>query len=914
MLNKIMTKHVAKLRVVAAAAMLAVSACGDVAGPGSDEYDDADGGAEVKAASSARYEAENRSAQNGSSVASNHTGYTGSGFVAFGGTGTWLEWNAVSASVAGQYTLTLRYANGVASARPVAVSVNGAAAGTVQLAPTGNWDTWRNMTIAASLRPGNNTIRLTSTTSSAGPNVDHLDVPAISPPPPPPPTSAYRIPLPIEVLGPAGTRVTVQFRVTDPSNITHLYVRCNACGFQDETLDMNANRVKASVRVNGRTPIPLKHFRRGSQVIGNSQIEIIGAEANYGGIGGPFRTVRMKVPVTGIVAGVNTLVFEHVTPAPPSIGYRIIELNLLRGNQLSNKVLPPQDFAPANPATWTPPLTSAADITAGRNLWSRRNALTDPGVDAINGSANGSISASCADCHASDGRDLAYFNFSNDSIVARSVFHGLSQTDGRRIASYIRNLDIPVAPDARPWNPAYQPGPDMDAKPVYQWAGGAGVDAILDNDSDMDSELFPNGQSLADVRQVVDRFDTLNLRELPIAIPLPEWNQWLPRIHPDDAFNTQAPAVRSDKNGVNLGEPYYTRLYELASANPNRVTLGNMTTQIKAWLSIDQTCKSNGPGGGEAWRGLDSAVLRAVELPKAAINAANCNNARTQAQEQAYEVAKHGLAAWLSVKQWEIVHGNNLETEGSRETANVCAGTCVNASEPRGWVVDGRNVFDRTPHFLAHNTENYYGQDPVSGFMESNSWYHLNMVLNPGYRRTMPTHFPYVYLLTEVLQRESGVDQGFRFWAGMIKQRQLQTNGNYGVEEGLDLRTAQPYIYYATRHGATAPQDTIGLPLWRLLVQATLEDFVEDANRATAQDWANARGESAVQARNSTDLNLCNNCAASAQFEVGAYYQGRNTYRVIPLLRARGVSGATLNTLIGWGRSTWPNGNWNALL
>jgi len=36
--------------------------------------------------------------------------------------------------------------------------------------------------------------------------------------------------------------------------------------------------------------------------------------------------------------------------------------------------------------------------------------------------------------------------------------------------------------------------------------------------------------------------------------------------------------------------------------------------------------------------------------------------------------------------------------------------------------------------------------------------------------------------------------------------------------------------------------------------------------------------------------------------------------RLFPLLRARGVPAATLTGLINWGRSTWPSGNWNALL
>jgi hypothetical protein len=878
-----------------------------------------------------RYEAENRTAQNGCSLASNNAGFTGSGFMDFGGNGSWIEWNNVSAAAAGSQTLTLRYANGGAAARPAVVTVNGQLAGVVQFSATGSWTTWKTASIPVSLRSGANTIRVTANTGAGGPNVDHAELSANggtgggtgggstggS-------SGGTAIKLPIEVLGPAGTRESVQVRIDNPSNVTHLYLRCNACGYHDEALDGDASKAKATVRINGGAPVALKHYKDGSRIVGNSRIEVIGAEADYGGIGGAFRTVRIKVPVTGLVAGVNTITFEHARPAAPSIGFRILELNLLRGGSLFNRVLTESSFVRDDPATWTAPSASAADVSAGKALWEKRSSLYDPGVDALDGALNrggpltGNIVASCADCHAGDGRDLAYFNFSNHSIIERSYFHGLSRQDGSRIASYIRSLKLPIVRSARPWNPTYQPGPGLDSRPVYEWAAGAGIDAILDSDAEMEQHLFPRGDSLTAVRQVVDRYATLNLRELPISLPMPEWNQWLPLIHPDDAFNTQAAAIRADYKGVNVGKPYYTALYETAKASPTSTNIGRMTQRVKSWLQRGMTCSSSGPGNGEPWRGINGPVLDAMKIPlPKKFTSSNCNDARTQAQERPFEIAKHGLAAWLSVKQWEIVHRNNLETEGSKLTAAVCSsGRCVNASERRGWVVDGRNVFDRAPHFLGHASRNFHGQSKVAGVLESNAWYHLNMILNPGYRRTMPSHFAYTYSHVEILQEESKVDQGFRFWATMIKQRQLQTNGRYGVEEGLDLRTAQPYVYYSSRAGSTAAQGSVGQPLRGRLAQAMIEDFVADANNATAQDWANATQNRKVQPRDSTDFSLCESCFASGSrtkpFELDAM-QGRNTYRVIPRFREIGVASSVISSLIDWGKKTWPRGNWDAL-
>jgi hypothetical protein len=243
-------------------------------------------------------------------------------------------------------------------------------------------------------------------------------------------------------------------------------------------------------------------------------------------------------------------------------------------------------------------------------------------------------------------------------------------------------------------------------------------------------------------------------------------------------------------------------------------------------------------------------------------------------------------------------------------TSPICAGgRCVNAAE-RGWVAEGRNVFDRPPHFTGHNSRHYYGQSMVSGLVETNSWYHLNMILDPGYRRAMPNHFAYVYSHVELLQSASDVDQGYRFWAGLIKQRQLQTNGRYGVEEGLDLRTAQPYIYFSPRDGRSNAQDSVGATLHARLAQAMIENFVADANNATAANWAAATRNSAVQPRDSTNFS-----AAPARgniFDLGPL-QGRNTYRAIPRLRDIGVAPSVISSLIDWGARTWPRANWNAL-
>jgi hypothetical protein len=141
------------------------------------EFDQDDEELEIYAAVVGSYEAESFTFQSGCAKATNHAGYTGTGFVDYGGNGTLIEWNNVSVPTAGQYTLVFRYANGSTGNRQCAVTVNDKTnAGNVTFAKTGAWTTWATQSIKVSLQQGNNTIRVTANTSAGGPNLDKMDV------------------------------------------------------------------------------------------------------------------------------------------------------------------------------------------------------------------------------------------------------------------------------------------------------------------------------------------------------------------------------------------------------------------------------------------------------------------------------------------------------------------------------------------------------------------------------------------------------------------------------------------------------------------------------------------------------------------------------------------------------------------
>ncbi len=115
-------------------------------------------------------------------VESNHPGYSGTGFVNFDNVvGSGIEFTA-NAAQAGTATLTLRYANGTTTNRPMTISVNGGAPVGRDFPGTGAWGTWADATFTVPLNAGANSIKLAATTANGGPNIDYLDVPATTPP------------------------------------------------------------------------------------------------------------------------------------------------------------------------------------------------------------------------------------------------------------------------------------------------------------------------------------------------------------------------------------------------------------------------------------------------------------------------------------------------------------------------------------------------------------------------------------------------------------------------------------------------------------------------------------------------------------------------------------------------------------
>jgi len=508
-------------------------------------------------------------------------------------------------------------------------------------------------------------------------------------------TTAGQTTVPIEVLGADGTTVNaaLTLEVGQSQSVKALWLQIHGVRYANQ----------ASVQVNANDWIPLS----------NSSVTIAEPGRSFGGIGGGFSTLVMTLPLgKGMLAdGENTIRFRFNQTDGIVSGYRVLALNLLTND--GKKLLPPSTFVEDRPETWAPPLPDEASIRTGQNLW-QTAALQESSL------ANSrKIQAHCADCHASDGRDLKYFNFSNASIVARSRFHGLSTQQGEQIASYIRSLRVPNP--GRPWNPPYQPGPGSNRQPISDWAAGAGLAWVLDRDADAISHLVSQDRAasaripthnpeLRDIAQQISpnifRPDgDLDPREIPIALQLPDWSQWLPRIHPKDAW------------GADFTKSEFAATYDgKTSAGPSLRALfagGNSADLRSAVTAFPR------------WSRARSVFFRRVLKSKPEWSPELTNKV-------------YSIQLWQLVKTWEITQEFGLESRGH---------------ELFGVSGDSRTWFNTIPAETAPSAIHIpSGPSGVGGSALANeyfnaAWYELQILLfngNHQHRDRGPVDWVYV--------------------------------------------------------------------------------------------------------------------------------------------------------------------------
>jgi rhamnogalacturonan endolyase len=106
------------------------------------------------------------------SVETEDKGYTGDGYYDFENSkSSFATWKVVSSADA-KTTMNIRYSNGDKRARDMILVVNDEEIGTINMAETGDWSTWKTVAVEIELDEGENEITLKSTIKQGGPDVD----------------------------------------------------------------------------------------------------------------------------------------------------------------------------------------------------------------------------------------------------------------------------------------------------------------------------------------------------------------------------------------------------------------------------------------------------------------------------------------------------------------------------------------------------------------------------------------------------------------------------------------------------------------------------------------------------------------------------------------------------------------------
>jgi mono/diheme cytochrome c family protein len=563
----------------------------------------------------------------------------------------------------------------------------------------------------------------------------------------------------------------------------------------------------------------------------------LGNAAAFGGIGGGFHTLQLtlNLPAGAVTTGTNTITFQFNATDGVSSGFRVLAFNV---QSAGNNLIPSSQFVNDNPNTWQPPLNDAADIAAGLALYQGAS-LTMPTM--------GAVQAHCSDCHTIDGRDLKYFNYSNSSIEARAVFHGLTAQQGAQIASYIRSLNTPNP--GMPWNPPYQPGPGLDSQPVSNWSAGAGLDAVLDNDSEMQPYLIPGGSTAG-----WSASSYLNPRELPIAVQLPDWNSWLPVIHPMDGFGT-----RFTSSLLNTDYPILRSMLQ-----PNSPTAYQAATSVFPY-----------------WIGAAGTLLVPIET-NANWNTPNLN------------VEVLSVAQWQMVKLWEM--NQDFGLEGMPQVPYGAK------ADLRSWY--GNTAFFTSPDMLHIPPGPGIGNgSQVARDYQAFIWFQVQLILNDG-QGTQGGHAPIDFgYVSGFIKNLFAVDASV---PGIM------------LELAWEVKALQEFTLTGAAPSATAnangwsPIATSMEPLldysWAELWSATSPATKTTLIQAYTQAWFDQASQYTPQQYYSGGWATASNNPANLFFETNF---GGQVWYSIPRLNFFGVDSSLTQQMTSWAQTIWPLGNWS---
>ncbi|WP_070251551.1 hypothetical protein [Duganella phyllosphaerae] len=611
--------------------------------------------------------------------------------------------------------------------------------------------------------------------------------------------------LPLEVLGngspaaPVIAEARLGLAADKLGAATQLWFQCHRCGFygapEFEATTALPVKIKASIRILGGagddSNTPWIDVTDANMVLADD-------ERLHGGVNGGFYTTRITLPLDAaakarLVAlpGMNRIQFRFNGTDGESNGYRILNLQLQDASAAQVDTTAVQRFDPLS-ERGTGNLAQA-DIDAGKALWYAHGSNVKSAI------VTRKLQAACASCHADNGRDLQYFNYSNNAIVQRSRFHGLSDTQGAQIAAFLRSSlkDVPYVGKARPWNPPYQPGPGLDcttAACATEWSAGAGLDAVLTTPADAMKALFgkplnaPLALTQADIDRVMNPNATMNVRETAIPMQFPDWNAWLPTTHPLDIWPTAADGSGFTNGIQHPNEGWQNpngRYHDLINwfeqhknPNGNRADYSHLIPDLRVQINAMMTFTGwdaykflgGGRGNHVADNGQQYGAQRGAAYLQTLANSTTMSAAKPRdfTTNAFIERSVASMLHWNAVKQWELAQDYQLEGNqtwfiGDKDKTT---GQWKGRGEAHGWPFQSVSLFFLAPHMVYQEDKNTSGKitrewytaweadNIVGSYYRSNQWYQLQMTVNPGGQSgwvNYPMDWPYLTAFDEYI-------------------------------------------------------------------------------------------------------------------------------------------------------------------
>ena len=637
----------------------------------------------------------------------------------------------------------------------------------------------------------------------------------------------------------------------------------------------------------------------------NHTVRVWEADRKFGGIGGIHGTVRMEVPLqTPVGGGAHTVRFRFNGTNGFVSGFRVLDFDFRTSGGAA--LLDPATFTQANPNTWTKIYSDQTSLNRGRDVFTGATAVTL--VDSV--VSNRVMKASCADCHFKDGSDLHYFNYSNDSIVTRARFHGVSLADAEKIASYIRSMsDAPARPNpGRPWNPPFQPGPGTDANLAVKWAGGAGLANVLDDEKDAINHIF-RPANLADTSQitftevakVIDHKGNFSVRNIPIGIQFPDWNSWLPQHSPRDiwpggTFNFEGSAAENSYLDLISQVNTPTKVTNLKNAGRLRDEVGEFEYEVEQWIRSGCTdCESS-------FRVYSGTALNA------------------RAGRFTGEEAKLNLTKWLATKTFEVIQLYDLMDETQDDAPG-------DDPKYRGEVLafpsNQQSVFFVAPHLTADNIFHYEWQEKSLGKPLSHQWYQLQLTVNAGMRQiaAMNTTLDWDYQINHTTDagQYAGLWSGIRQLLTRIKLYESRDNGFNGPNPNLALidqlgfspRSTHPWTFFSDNFGDESSfrgsLSQLQPGLWRKVFEEFVYEYLDVLESLDLTDTTHVP-------RGNDKFKLPPRTAKATPF-TGAFGDEIfpkpdqdhciNSYRLLPLADQAGIDKLTLLDFAAWAQKAW---------